>query len=751
MGINMKKLIILLLLLSLEAAGQKIGSGRVNSGCLSGICNGTVTLQNIELSPSGTTRIAVGTNSSFTATGNYTDGSQNDVTAAATWVSSSPSVASLVGGSTGNNPQLLLGTTAGTTNVTAQVGAIVSAPTALTVVQVTVGPSNLPSVITGAIYNQTLTVTGGTAPYSWSCTVGCTGANPWVITSSSLQLNGSATASTTISGTAGTIGAYNFTVQACDVNSFCDTQAYTININSGGSCVAGPPNYLCSNQTTSNYTGFPTVLTPPFNTTTLVNSTATDVTLNPNYDCYTRLTDPASAGNNSVGNVTHSGGNSQINWSWNETYVGVTFIGGIDYIYKLTTVPSTPNCPNGAVQIVNPVSVLHPSVCKTGTGPCRDTNLGSCGSSCNLTAIGGSWRFATGNPANDNVLYVLKNVSQVWKNTINGLNDMTAQLVFDFTAPGNCPEISGLSMTSSSIMSASYQEGIFTSVFSNTGGQGTGIWGVAYKPGTGCAVINIFTGNYYNYCAGSCAGIAPTGTETVCNNANGTNNNSGAHNASASWDGTLMGIGISAPWVNNTGSNSKCTSPTGGSFGFGWKIGTNVVTITVAGSPDFAVGHGAGGFIWDLEQNYPNPNKRQITTPNTFSQFYKWDNIKRGTDVHGTWIHPLGNDTFPWFFQTAANSLNFVGVNDTFPAYLVNEIYALGWNATYPPGATPVRFGHSFSNSATDPSTYFGCRSAIGTTSTAGHYQMFGSGMFGQLGKDSSGNNRCDAFIILLQ
>jgi hypothetical protein len=90
----------------------------------------------------------------------------------------------------------------------------------------TITPSSLPATTQYSSYNQTLTATNGTAPYTWTIT---TGAIPAGLTMSSAGV---------FSGTVNSAsGAYVFTVRATDANGCAATQNYTISVGSGGMSV----------------------------------------------------------------------------------------------------------------------------------------------------------------------------------------------------------------------------------------------------------------------------------------------------------------------------------------------------------------------------------------------------------------------------------------------------------------------------------------------------------------------------------
>jgi Putative Ig domain len=83
--------------------------------------------------------------------------------------------------------------------------------------------NSLPNGTTGTPYQQTLVVTGGTSPYSWSLT--SQGALP-----AGLALNGTGT----IAGTPTTAETSNFTVEVTDSSSASANASFSITINSGG-------------------------------------------------------------------------------------------------------------------------------------------------------------------------------------------------------------------------------------------------------------------------------------------------------------------------------------------------------------------------------------------------------------------------------------------------------------------------------------------------------------------------------------
>ena len=85
----------------------------------------------------------------------------------------------------------------------------------------TINPPSLPAATVGTAYNQTVTASGGTAPYSYAV---LSGSLP-----TGLSLNAGTGA---ITGTPSATGAFNFTIQATDATPNTGTRNYTINVGS---------------------------------------------------------------------------------------------------------------------------------------------------------------------------------------------------------------------------------------------------------------------------------------------------------------------------------------------------------------------------------------------------------------------------------------------------------------------------------------------------------------------------------------
>ncbi len=185
------------------------------------------TLVSIEVSPTNPS-VAAGLTIPFTATGVYTDGSNQNLTSQVTWNSSNTNRATI---SNANGTQgIALGSSAGTTNISATLGAVTSSATTLTVTNavlnsITITPS-IPSIAVGRSLNLTATGT-----YSDGSNQDLTTSVAWTSADSSIasvdnasgrqgQATGVTQGNTQISSTLGGVSStISFTVNAAVLDS----------------------------------------------------------------------------------------------------------------------------------------------------------------------------------------------------------------------------------------------------------------------------------------------------------------------------------------------------------------------------------------------------------------------------------------------------------------------------------------------------------------------------------------------------
>jgi hypothetical protein len=187
------------------------------------------TLSSIAVTPAGQT-IQIGSTQQFTATGIYSDGSTQNITSQATWVSSNAGVATI------SSAGLATAIDPGNTTISAALDSV-SGGTSLTVqpMPLTITTTSLPSGALNVPYMATLAASGGLTPYTWSVS---SGSLP-----SGLSLNSSTGA---ISGTPAAAGTFNFTMQVADSGSPGQTATRDLSITISAAVVAQTPILIIS-------------------------------------------------------------------------------------------------------------------------------------------------------------------------------------------------------------------------------------------------------------------------------------------------------------------------------------------------------------------------------------------------------------------------------------------------------------------------------------------------------------------------
>lgn len=246
---------------------------QTGAGSVSGTATLTVTpaaLASITVSPSAPS-VTAGQTQQFSATGVYTDSSQQALSSA-TWTSSNTSVATI------DNSGLATAVAAGTTTITATSNGIsgtatltVTAP-APTLVSIAVTPAN-PSVSAGSTeqFAATGTYSDGSTQTLTSVTWASSATSVATIDAAGLA-NAVAAGSTTISATAnGVSGSTTMTVTAAGTNSYVGTQSpgdlWTLSVNDAART------FTATNVSASlNYSGTFTALPNGFYSTTITSS-----------------------------------------------------------------------------------------------------------------------------------------------------------------------------------------------------------------------------------------------------------------------------------------------------------------------------------------------------------------------------------------------------------------------------------------------------------------------------------------------
>ena len=299
----------------------------------------------------------------------------------------------------------------------------------------------------------------------------------------------------------------------------------------------------------------------------------------------------------------------------------------------------------------------------------------------------------------------------------------TPQVVYDFTSSPNCLP-TGFTPTWQSKGGVSAGDNTFGMGYSNTGAQGSGVYAVAYREGSGCTVLNTQTGQVWG-------DWGMTGTIDIPDRWS-------IHNVKISKDGNWLIIAKTNCYIANCSIGP-----------YFWQIGTTNVTSCGDGknSGQRCGGHWTEGYgQWINNYDAGKFTMRPFADPTSI--FYVISNpptgVKDPLDEHASWNNADPENTFPFF-------LAFWSPLSPFPGPWYNEITGVA-----PDGSGTVwRFAHSFISAK---SQIFNSKYGIGTVSQDGRFFLFSSDWMGTLGSQSGArtctvgsNCRGDVFVVELQ
>jgi Putative Ig domain len=551
------------------------------------------------------------------------------------------------------------------------------ASTAVTVTEArpTISTSRIPDAVDGTAYSANLVARGGKAPYRWTIVSGALPAG--------LQL-----ASTgAVTGRTTTTGAFQFDVRVTDAASRSDKQSLTLDV-SASALDCGPPTYNCS-RTDHLVAQLPTLL-PDVGNLTGANTMVTDPSFGNQIVRITDFhTDPSAPLSFARTFVTSSSGSADENlWNVDSSLFVLQSDGGAGYPYAF-------NAAN-----------LHATRLYSSSYP----------SSNGLKLAGGG----TWSRVSTNLLYLDAGTTITSYDFTDRTNPPAPQLVYDFTSSPSCLP-PGFSVTWKTKGGVSAGDTVFAMAYSNHGNQGSAIYAVAYKVGSGCTMLNTQTGQV----------TGDFGTSGPAN----INDRWTIHNVKLSKDGN---------WLILAATNCLSSSCSKGPYF--WQIGTT--NVSSCGASGLCSGHWTEGYShWVNNNNTPlgdqvirtfaNPEPRSITQ--SFPE-----RIIAPFDQHQSWNNADPADSVPFIAST------WSPLNKDFPAAWYNEIIGVASD-----GSGKVwRFGHSFISSKSE---VFSTRYAIGSVSQDGRFFLFSSDWMGTLGSES-GDQTCrlatdcrgDVFVLQL-
>lgn len=566
-------------------------------------------------------------------------------------------------------------------NVTARSVAdtTVQSSTAVSIASTTtfkIATSSVPSAVVATPYSASLVASGGQPPYQWS------------IVSGSLPAGLHLGASTgTLSGSTTQPGSFAFSVRGTDAASHTAQQTFSLLVSiSGKTC--GPPAYDCSRTdldivqiprtppSVGNLSGANTIVTDPDFGSRIVR--ITDANTNPDSIFRNRTY------------VTAASGSADENlWNIDSTLLILQDTGTYAYPFKFN--PSTLQAARMYVSSFPATNGLQ-------------------------LPYGGVW-----SRVNPSVLYTHSGTSVSKYDFTDQTHPPSPQPVYDFTSSRNCLP-AGFKETWKTTGGVSDDDSVIGMGYSNRGGQGTGVYVVAYKAGSGCSVLNTQTGQV----AGDWGARGTINIEDRWT----------IHNVKMSKDGNWMVI-----------MAQICTSFTCMKSPYFWQIGTT--NVSSCGDGKKCGGHWTEGYThWVNNDNSPLSNQviRSMAESKITSLLtYRFPSRMTGPlDQHQSWNNVDPADTLP-FFSTTWSTVS------PFPAPWYNEIIAVAVDGS---GKT-WRFAHSFNTARSHRfSTFY----AIGTVSQDGRFFVFSSDWMGALGSESGAKTcsvgtdcRGDVFVVELR
>lgn len=553
-----------------------------------------------------------------------------------------------------------------------------SATVTLTSGAFTILTTSLPTGFSAIPYFASLAATGGQAPYSWSLASGSLPA--------SLQLSSTGV----LSGTPTKAGTYTFAVRGTDATLQSTQRSYSIVISNGGR-ECGPPSYGCSRT----------------------DSSVVQISHVPN-----------------VGNLSGA----------NRVVVDPDFGNRIARISDWNTDPGLPNSDRSFVSAAsgsadenlwNTDSTMfimqalgaagYPFTFDASTMQAQRMYVSNYSSRGGLTISGGGmW-----SRVSSNVLYSADDVTPTIKkyDLSDSSTPPSPQLVYDFRSSPNCLPV-GFTQTWKTRGGLSADDTVLGMGYSDGGTQGTGVYAVAYKVGSGCTVLNTKTGQVWG-------DWGEKGTINIPDRWV-------IHNVKMSRDGKYLIV-----------ATAGCLSASCSNGPYFWKIGTTSITSCGDGINvgQRCSGHWTEGYShWMNNYDAGRFTTRPLSDPTSIA--YLTPNVPTGIsdplDQHASWNNADAADSNPIF-------LSFWSLTNPFPGPWYNEITGVA-----PDGSGKVwRFAHSFISAR---SQIFSTEYAIGSVSQDGRFFIFSSDWMGTLGSQAGGSTctistdcRGDVFVLELK
>lgn len=307
--------------------------------------------------------------------------------------------------------------------------------------------TSLPVATVGTPYPGTVNATGGQAPYKWTITSGSLPGG--------LQLNATSGA---FSGSPTQIGTFQFGVQAKDSAGNVALQNLSLTASSKSNC--GPPAYRCSRTDLD-------IVQVPASVPNMGNLSGAN----------TIVTDPDFG--NRIVRITDANTNPKASFK-NRTYSSASSGSADENLWNLDS---------SLFVVQDSGANTYPFTFNAATMQAARMYVSSSPDSNGLVIpYAADW-----SRVNGNLLYAFSGTAISKYDFSNRSTPPLPQPVYDFTSSSNCLPL-GFAETWKSKGGESSDDTVFGVAYSNAGGQGTGVYAVAYKVGSGCSMLNTRTG-----------------------------------------------------------------------------------------------------------------------------------------------------------------------------------------------------------------------------------------------------------------
>jgi hypothetical protein len=246
--------------------------------------------------------------------------------------------------------------------------------------------------------------------------------------------------------------------------------------------------------------------------------------------------------------------------------------------------------------------------------------------------------------------------------------------------------------------------------------QGTGMDIAIYKPGQGCAHLNVGTGVITSDFGAS--GIMSTTDRFYL------------HGARISPDGTYVFL--------STDSCVPGTCSSVNDMGYLWNT-SSLSVVPLCKNPNFCGGHNADGFTHLVNQGgeFPQSEIRSYGDDSTAENIIPvalGDCTETGVDTHLSWQDVDALDSYPFLISSTAFGAD-APPPGSYKCPWIDEVFAVN-----PVKGTVYRFAHTL---ITGKSWNYVLQSGIGHVSDDGQYFMFGSDWNGTLGRSDLHSGPC--------